>query len=291
MASERANRPSNDPPCASDRAGRLPAWVALGLAAGTLALPSGVWGQDDWDAQPARPPAAADGMAVVRIPDIDQWVLGGTLAGQTREALESQLGLHVQSVDRACGLSADQRRKLELAGHGDVKTVLAGVDELKKKYQGAQFNPNDQKFHQVIQEIQPLRLRVEGGLFGEGSIYQKVLKRTLNPEQSARYQEEERKRRRFQYEAKIALTLARMESMVPLDDDQRQKLTRLLLEETEPPKKFGQYDHYAVLHQMGTLNEARLRPILHDSQWKAMQRALSQGRQMGSFLRQNGWIP
>src|SRR4051812_47506186 len=46
----------------------------------------------------------------------DQWVFGGRrTASSARADLESILALHVEEVDRACGLTADQKQKLLLA--------------------------------------------------------------------------------------------------------------------------------------------------------------------------------
>ena len=102
---------------------------------------------------------------------------------------------------------------------------------------------------------------------------------------------EERERRKFRYEAKIELVLSNLENSISLRAEQRQRLVKLLLDETEPPKKFGQYDFYVVLFQAGKLGEAKLRPILDDAQWQSLKKVLDQYRGMERFLKSQGYVP
>ncbi len=142
-----------------------------------------------------------------------------------------------------------------------------------------------------LREVSPLQIKMQSGVFGDSSLYQKILKQTLDPEQSARYEQQERERRKFRYEAIIEQAMSQLGTTIPFRTEQRQRLVKLLLDETEPPKAFGHSDYYVVLYQASKLEEAKLRPIFDDAQWQSLKRSLDQSRGMEQFLRRNGFLP
>ena len=73
--------------------------------------------------------------------------------------------------------------------------------------------------------------------------------------------------------------------------EQRDRLRKLLAEETRPPKRLGQNDYYAVLYQIALLPEAKVKPIFDDVQWRLLSRQLAQAKGMGMWLKQNGFVP
>jgi hypothetical protein len=251
------------------------------------------WGQDDWDAgkQAVNQPAARVVMGpVMAQDDFDRWVSGGRTRDQIEHTFESLLALQVESVTRACELSDAQRAKLELAGRGDMKRFSRSLEQLKEKFR--QVGQDQQKFNEIAQQVFPLQMKMQTGIFGDSSLYRKIVKQTLNPEQSVLYEQQERQRRMFRYEAKIELVMSNLETTIPLRAEQRQRLVKLLLDETEPPKESsGQYDYYVVLCQARKLGEAKLKPIFDDAQWQTLKRALDQSRGIEQHLRLNGFLP
>jgi hypothetical protein len=245
--------------------------------------PPAAWGQDDWDAakKAANKPAR---QGVFALPDFDSWVL----RGQTESTLKSMLALQIESVAR-CELSAAQREKLQMAGEGDLKRLARTIGELREKFREA--GQDQQKYNELIQEGSAMQMKLQSGIYGESSLFQKVLRQTLNHEQSVRFEQQERERRKFRYEAKIELVMANLEGTISLTAEQRQRLVKLLVDETEPPKKFGQYDNYMVFVQAGRLEEAKFKPILDDSQRRSFKKLLDQYRGMDQFLRQQGYLP
>jgi len=251
-----------------------------------------VVGQDDWDAKDAvLAPAAGMVQAVAfDVPEetFDQWVFGGKTTSQVTKRLDSLLLLQVESVQRACELSDAQKKKLQLAGRGDMKRFFGSVEEMRQKFREVRRDQN--RFNNIWQEIQPLQMRFNSGIYDDKSLFYKVLKRTLDSDQSEQYDEREQERRRFRYEAKVELAVAMMETGVPLRDVQRRKFVTLLLKETEPPTKFGQYDYYVVLYKAAKLPKEKLQPIFDDGQWRAVTQLLAHGRGMEATLRTNGFI-
>lgn len=220
----------------------------------------------------------------------DQWVFQGNgTAASGRTKLDNHLKLRLEDIDRACRLTPAQKNKLQLAGRGDVKRLFDRLEEIRAKFMELRKDQN--KIGQVFQDIQPLQTAFNSGAFGDGSFFRKSLKHTLDQEQFAKYEKEEAQRAQFHYHAKISLVVTMLEGGMPLRDEQRQQLIKLMQEKTTPPKKYGQYDYYVVLHKMWKLPEASLKSILTPSQWKTLNTQFNQARGMEQFLKTGGFIP
>ena len=255
-----------------------------------LAVVTSARAQDEDD----PPENAAPRQAVQQFTDetVEQWIFnngGNSNAAQTRKKIETLLTLRVEDLDRCCGLSDEQKKKLLLAGRVDMLRFFERVSQIKKKF--AAVKQDQQQINNIFQEIQPLQMTLQSGLFGDSSFLHKAICKTLNAEQTARYDEVELERRTFRYHAKVGLVVAMLENGLPLRDDQRQRVLKLLREETPPPRKFGQYDYYYVMWQFSHLPEAKLKPIFEAAQWKTLGLQFQQVRGMEQFLKQNEMLP
>jgi len=219
----------------------------------------------------------------------DQWVFQqhGSAAG-ARESLNSQLALQAEHVDRACELTDAQKKKLQLAGRGDIKRFFDSYEEIKKKFQSLKHDR--QKVNQIWQDIQPLQSTMKAGLFHLDSFLYKSLRNTLTDDQFTRYAAIASNRRKLHHRAKIELTIVMLEEGIPLRDEQRQKLITLLVNETKPPRKSGQYDYYAIMFHLSRLPKEKVKPLLDDVQWKVLNRQLDQARGMEHWLRKAGHL-
>lgn len=275
-------------------------WLRWLLAAAILAIVgSGTAARaqqiDDEDEEEA--PVAQAGMVrmnaiVMNDAQFDQWVFGNmgvANPGAARNKLDSMLTLSVENLDRICGLTAIQKKKLVLAGHGDIKRFFDRIDDLRKKFTK---NKNDQMAWQNLwQEVQPLRMSFNSGFFEGDSIFSKAIRATLSPEQTTRHKQVLLERTHYRYWAKVDLAMEVLNNEVGFTDDQRVQMLKLLKEETKPPLKLGENDYYVVLYQLSRIPEARLKPVFDEIQWKYLRRQLDQGRGMAMFLKQNGFIP
>ena len=260
------------------------------LGSGRSALAQQI--DDDEDEAPAQPVMRGGFNAfVMNDAQFDQWVFGNmgvTNAGTARNKLDSLLTLQVDDLERTCGLTPIQKKKLLLAGRGDIKRFFDRIDDLRKKFTK---NKNDQNvFGQLWQEVQPLRNAFTTGFFDKDSIFAKAIKATLTPEQTGRHEEVVHDRTLYRYWAKVDLAMELLNNEVGFTDEQRQRLVRLLKEETKPPRKMGENEYYVVLYQLSRIPEAKLKPVFDDFQWPFLKRQLDQGRGMGMFLKQNGFV-
>lgn len=269
--------------------------AAAALLAVAVAAPA-ARAQDDEDEEEEAKPAVVNRFNGFVANDVqfDQWVFGNMGMGNAaaaRTKLDSLLTLNVEDVDRTCGLTPVQKKKLLLAGRGDIKRFFDKVDEVRKKFtKDKNFNFQNQ-FQQVWQEIQPLQTTFNAGLFGADSIYGKAIHATLTPEQAEKHEKVVRDRLHYRYWARVDLAMELLNNEVGFTDDQRRQLVKLLHEETRPPRKLGQNDYYVVLYQLSRIPEAKLKPVFEDVQWRFLKRQLDQGRGMEMFLKQGGFVP
>ncbi len=247
--------------------------------------------QDDEDEEPAKV-VPMNNVFIVNNAQFDQWVFGNIgMANErvARDKLDSLLILNVEDLERTCGLTPIQKKKLTLAGRGDIKRFFDRVEDLRKKFDKSK---NDQNlFGLMWQDIQALQAIFQAGLLGEGSIFAKTLKSTLSPDQVASHENVVHDRLMYRYWARVDLAMELLNNTVGFTDDQRQRLVKLLTEETKPPKRLGQNDYYAVLYMLASLPEAKVKPIFEESQYRNLKRQFDQARGLGVWLKQNGFIP
>ena len=217
------------------------------------------------------------------------WVFGGGRNAQSaRSRLDDQLTLQIDRLDRNCGISPEQRTKLMLAGHGDIKKFFDKVAEKKRKFDELKHDQN--RIGEIFQEIQPLQLTFNQGIFNDNSIYQKTVKNTLNDEQRDKFRRMNDDLMLFRYRSRVALAVSMLDNSIGFSADQRRKFEKLLVDETKPPKKFSQYDTQVVFLQASHIPEAKVKAIFDDDQFRVLSRQFQQARNMEPFLRSNGFI-
>ena len=234
----------------------------------------------------------AEGVAVIVVQvqrigrqQIDQWVFPNGNEQTSRQYLQNQLKMRTDDIDRECRLAKDQLEKLQLAGRIEVKRLFDKIDELRRKYAGK--NQNQNNFNQQMwQEVQPLRSELAGGQFGEGSLFDKVVRKTLTPEQLPAYREQMRERREFRRKAQIELLLASIDKQIPLKAAQRAKLREVLQE--LPAVRQGQYEYYALLYHAAKIPEEKFQAILDEGQVAVLKLRFNQAKGFEQWLRQSG---
>ena len=250
--------------------------------------------QDDDDLEENHNAQAAGMMreAIVQlmpnVEQVDQWIFGRFGgSGGARNKLDSSLKLRIEDLDRSCHISELQKKKLLLAGRGDIKRFFDKIEEVKRKFQSGQNDPNAN----IWQDIQPLQVELNTGLFGDDSIYKKTISRTLGGDQLYRYESLLRERKLVRYKATLEWFVVHLDKGLGFSDDQRQRFVELLFSESRPPKKFGQGDYWYLMLQTARLPESRLKPIFDVPQWRLLSRQFDQARGMEPWLKSNGVIP
>ncbi len=265
---------------------RLLCTVALLVLAG---IPAVARAQDDQEVEDV-PAVDVQQQFMVADENFDQWVFGGRgNAAAIRKRFDSQLVLHVDELERMCGLSEAQKKKLHLAGQGDIKRLFDQVEVLRKKFQLVKNDQN--KFNEFWQDVQPFQVTFSNGAFGPGSFFEKTLKNTLSSDQAASFQAADRERRMFQYRSTVEAVIGMLDQVVSFRAEQRHKFVELLVERKKLPRAFGQYNYYLVLYQLSQLPDDKLKEFLDEPQLKALRKVFNQVRGYEVFLKSNGYLP
>ncbi len=178
-----------------------------------------------------------------------------------------------------------QKKKLMLAGMGDIKRFYDRVEDLKRKYSSG---ANPANMNNIWQEMQPLQVELSNGLFGDLSMFMKTVKNTLSEEQSQRHDDLARRRGAARRRASIDLFVVQLDKALGLSEAQRRRLSELLVGETPAQAKYGQADYWYFMYQMTRLPEAKITAILDEAQWRLLSRQFMQARGMEPWLKSNG---
>ena len=264
---------------------RLPLIIAIGVLACLLHMANVVIAQNEEEDEP--PAMQAQPVFEMQENQFDSWVFQNFPTAQAARAkLDQMLALHTEDVDRGCRLTDTQKKKLQLAGRGDIKRFFEEVDVVRKKFLLIRKDQN--KVNEIWQDISPLQISFMAGLHGDRSLFHKTLQNMLNGEQRKNYETFSGERRQFQFRAKVELVVAILENSLPLRDEQRQKLITLIVEQTKPPRFYGQMDYYIVMWNVSKLPEAKLKPLFDNAEWKILNQQFVQVRGMEQWFQQNG---
>jgi len=115
----------------------------------------------------------------------DLEVFGST--GDAATARDFMNGLLANKISRSEGMhrcSPLEKKKLELAGHGDIKRLLDRIEEERKVFDRAWEDPG--RSRESLLRLRTLRLEIRRGPFGAESLFAKTLKKMGDTEGLAR---------------------------------------------------------------------------------------------------------
>ena len=215
--------------------------------------------------------------------NFDAWVFNGQQpAGGGREFFAAQLKFEFEELGRICQLNKDQEAKLRLAAAGDLKRFFVLYDAKKEAFLAVRNDP--QKFGEFYSQLQPLIQKSQRGLFGPGSLFAKSTRATLTPEQAARLDVVLRERDAFRYRAQVELAIGMLSGPLGLTDEQGRRFAELLLAEPAPGRRITQNSLSVVMFRASKLDQAKLRPIFDEAQWRAVKAQMNRAEQMEAML-------
>ena len=96
-------------------------------------------------------------------------------------------------------------------------------------------------------------------LFGGESLFAKTLKKTLTPEQVAAHDKNV-------YRSRVEWMVSLLDRALGLNAEQHRRFVALIVEETPPLKRYGNFDYDALLLQASRLPRGQIKPIFDDAQ-------------------------
>jgi hypothetical protein len=205
------------------------------------------------------------------------WAALGNEFGTMKEArdkLDALFAERIDAVELSCPLTEPQRKKLLVAGRGEIKRFLDRLDALRTNDVSGIVNGENVGGDSTA-DLQVARQ----GLLGEGSLFAKTLAKTLGEAQFAKYKADVLERSRFPYREAVYQAAKSLQKSLGLSKEQRQRLEKLLVEETQAPKTIGRGSVYSlVIFQASRIPEGKLKPIFTEAQWQSLSEQLAPWR-------------
>jgi hypothetical protein len=159
-----------------------PAWIGIAVM---LLVVSAVEGDE------ARPTRSRDSS---RAPStaaefFSAFFFGGPGAedvAATENRLDLILGQKIAALDFICGLTADQKQKMRLAGRRDIRQLFQQIERLPEELQLVSDQDVLRRWPDIDQATRPLRVELFVGPFRASSLFAKVVKSCLTTEQAER---------------------------------------------------------------------------------------------------------
>jgi hypothetical protein len=206
-----------------------------------------------------------------------------------RRIIEARLKSRIGFVDQLCGITRDQRKKLELAGRGDIKRFFDRVEKLREQILDA---ADIDRLRGLIVEAQELGKVFRQQLFADESIFAKTLRVTLDREQSARCYKLWDENRLLRHQSRVEWVALTLQKNLVLSDGERLRFLVVLLEETRPPRGFGPSDYHGIMYQASQIPESKLRPVFdRESSWRSLRAEFDDALRREPMLRESGYLP
>ena len=98
--------------------------------------------------------------------------------------MESLLTNKIDDIDRMSRLTPVQKKKLQLAGRGDIKRLLDRIEDERKTFE--HLRTDLPRIEEFLMRLQPLRLTIRRGPFGSESLFAKTFKKMRDEENLVR---------------------------------------------------------------------------------------------------------
>ncbi len=102
-----------------------------------------------------------------------------------RGLLHERLEFKLDWIEATCKISDAQKKKLQVAGRGDIKRFLDELREIKRRFRRIKSDPLE--FAKLQQRLGEIQTSSGADLFGEASFLSKMLQKTLSGDQAAAY--------------------------------------------------------------------------------------------------------
>jgi hypothetical protein len=194
--------------------------------------------------------------------------------------LDERLNLKLDWIQASCGISEEQKKKLQIAGRRDIKRFLDEMREIKRQYRKVRADPI--QFGKMQHRLSDIQTSSAADLFGEASFLSKMLHRTLSDAQSVAYARAMEESRAFEHRAAVEQAVQFCDLAIGLNDDQRRRLTELFLSETRQMKRKESSElslQFMMVLQTAKLSRDKLKAIFDAAQWEVMSALLKQLQQ------------
>ncbi|TWU00771.1 hypothetical protein [Stieleria varia] len=213
---------------------------------------------------------------------IAMFAFNGRSETDVKNQMRMLSGIQVDLVAKIGELDEQQTDKLQAATESDIRRFFREVDQVRHQLDEMKLGPND--INEAWQVVSPIQVRMNAGIFGEQSLFQRVIKSVLTPDQQTAYQDELVRQRVRRWNIITRMNIAEIErNSMPLTSSQRDQLLAVLEKVELPATLNKQMDGYAGYIRLtgSAKHDQQLKKFLTPAQMKV----IDQYR-----LRYEGWL-
>lgn len=229
------------------------------------------------------------GGARIDVGQFDSWVFNqyGN-ASIARESMEARVGIKIRRIEQALTLREEQKKRLQLAGQGDITRFFNRVAHARSEFRELMANQDD--LNDAFQLAAPLQQELTEGLFGDGSLFAKVLRGTLDSQQRESLEKREQERKQQQLENHVKSYVSQLETRIPLTAVQRERLVALTTEQARGADPESPHFIYLLNYRLSQLADEDMEGVLDEGQLRVFRKVQAQHAGLAPFLRQHGLL-
>ncbi|MFM7290339.1 MAG: hypothetical protein ACKO6B_03790 [Planctomycetia bacterium] len=218
---------------------------------------------------------------------------------KSRELALGRLMLEVAALEDAVGLTDGQRRKCAAAARLDVARTMDEIETVRRRYAGRTIDLQNQagqaEWSRFNQDVQAVQTKLQD-LAGDTSLLRRVIAGMLDDEQRTVWQRESDLRSRYQWASVVDAGLMQLDVAIGLTAAQYDAIRGLLLEKPLRINQAKVWQHgnhfppFVCRYGLAQLDQARLKSLVNERQWKTLNQFIEQGRGMAQHLKQQKMI-
>lgn len=229
----------------------------------------------------------------IDIAQFDSWIFSGVGNANTApQILDGRVQMEIDRIGFSTPLREPQIAKLRFAAKGDIKRFYDDVDEARREFHAFQERGDvgQENVNELYQLASPLAQRLNQGLFGKDSLFQKVARNSVDQNQAEQLRAREERQHKLKCDVAIHAFIATLGWRVPMMHSQREALTDLMKANVTLSDPGNPSVHYLLLYEISELPQAELKAIFDEAQYKALEKNFAQGIMMKPNLKQMGLL-
>ena len=217
---------------------------------------------------------------------LEAYVFQGKDIGGLQRELSNKSNVLIEACSEGIQLTDAQKDKLKFACKGDVLRMMqeiAEIDVHTRNVKMEEIGRNQDEMQRIWPIVMPARQRIEEGLHGKGSLFDKTLKSILNAEQLDQFEKHNRLRTQRLTQSLVKLTLIEFEKSVPLTRVQREKLMEVVQASKQPKSVSDNMASYVGMAILAKLPDKEVQKILSDEQFRIFKKTFQNAANFGGI--------
>ena len=175
----------------------------------------------------------------IDLAQFDSWIFQrhGRDEARCRSGLKKEIELQFVRIEQSTPLTESQKDALRLAGQGDIKRFFDRVNDARETFLKMEQKNDNQNINEAYQLASPLQQELMQGLFGDGSLVEKVTRYVMTEDQATELKEREIEQFRALMEVRGKVFLATLGRGMALTAKQQRELHELFRKKTQQIQK------------------------------------------------------